>query len=355
LDHSLKIQHVKNGEITKNIQLDFADFDSIADYLHGHSKIPIEIVVSSKSISCKSISSKLSRVDLKNFALGNLKFDAVNTVFYENKSLGNGKSIAICYSLLSHHVVSIFQQLLNLGNNILGVTCWPIWLVSSYFDAFPKDRDKFCTAFFMIETDENWEIIVIHDSNFVCYRNVLSDNFDKNLETDNTIRYVTQVCKINPEDIAIYSINEETIANFTKKSAKYMNLVSSDIDYNCFKLSQYLCRVINTLCVIFLIVLPCKIISEFIDIFTIMNMANEAQTTMNTADRNVLSEANLWMIIDECAYKQQADFRSALENYVETTGSKLLQKAFLKLDDSSNEIVVNTTQMLDNSAINYSK
>jgi hypothetical protein len=349
------MQYVRNGKITKNLQSDFGDFDLIADYLHDHSKIPIEIVISNKSISCKSISSKLSRADLKNFALGNLNFDTTNAIFYGNKSFNNSKSITICYSLLPHQVISIFQQLLSLGNNILGVICWPIWLISSYFDSFPEDRNKFGTAFFMVDTADNWEIIAVHDGNFVCYRNVLSDNFDKNLETDNTIKYVSQVCKINPEDIAIYSINENTIANFTKKSEEYMSIVSNEIDYNCFKLSQCLCRVINTFCIIFLVVLPCKIISEFIDIFAIMNITNDVQAAMNTIDRNVLNEANLWMIIDECAYNQQADFRSALADYVETTGSKLLQKASLKLDESSNKIVVNTMNPLDNNAPNCSK
>jgi hypothetical protein len=84
-------------------------------------------------------------------------------------------------------------------------------------------------------------------------------------------------------------------------------------------------------------------------------MANEAQMGMSTLDRNVLNEANLWMIIDECTYKQQADFRSALENYVETTGNKLLQKASLKLDQDSNKITIHDTRILDDNIINCSK
>jgi hypothetical protein len=84
-----------------------------------------------------------------------------------------------------------------------------------------------------------------------------------------------------------------------------------------------------------------------------MDKIDSAQSITNTINHNILNEANLWMIIDECTYKQRADFRGALEDYVETTGGKLLRKASLKLDEISNKITVNAVQALDNNIVNY--
>ncbi|MDR1476320.1 MAG: hypothetical protein LBI20_03320 [Holosporales bacterium] len=346
-DNSLRLQLIKDGKIIKKIQSNLLAFDSIINYMLENPKTPIEIVISNKSISCKSIPSKLSGADLKNFARWNLKPDTINTVFYENKFLNKRKSLAICHSLLSSQIIFILQQLLNLGNDILGIVCWPIWLISSYFNIFPEDRNKFRTTFFTVEIDENWEIIAIHEGNFVCYRNVLNDNFDKIAEIDSTIKYVAQICKINPEDIAIYTINENTITDFTKKSTEYMSIVSSEIDYNCIKLSRYLECTINALCFIFFIIVPYKIISETIDTITITGKINEARNTMNTIDPSVSHQLDFWMAVDGHYLDQPVNFRGALKKYVETTEVKFLQKASLKLDETSNKIIVNAVEALN--------
>jgi hypothetical protein len=351
-DDFVVLQHVKNGAITKQIQSDLVDFRTLADYLHGNYKISVEIIVANKSISCKSISSKLSRADLKDFANENLKQDAVNIVFYENKFFDKRKSITICYLLLQPKIICILQRVINLDNNILGITCWPVWLISSYFDAFPKDRGKFNASFFTIETSRGWEIIALHEDNFVCYRNVSGDNLDRELETDNTIKYVARICKINPENIAIYSISESIIADFTKKSTNYMNMISNDIDHNHLKFSQYLYRVINLAFVIFFIFIPYEIITEAMSIFDVNDKICTAEIDMASIDRNVLNEIDVWISIDEYINRYQADFRGTLKEYVKRNNCKLLQKASLKLDECSNEIII---EVVDSFNTDYDK
>ncbi|MDR1234206.1 MAG: hypothetical protein LBJ92_03630 [Holosporales bacterium] len=362
-DDSIKLTHIRNERIIRSIKCNLPDtrptpkppeseqktdyvtggkgtIDTILTYLNNNPKIPVEIIISNKTMSCRSVPANLSNSDIKSMVASDLRSDSTNTVLYESNLFKKYGSIVSCKMQLPKQIIDSIKFILGIGNHFLGITCWPIWIISSYFIAFPEDKNKFSTSIFTIEMKCNWEIIVLHEDRYVCYRRGLNDQFDKNDEIANTIKHVSQICKIDPEDVVIYSINENTIASFTNRSESYMNILSDGIDFSSIKISQNLRRVINVSCILLLITLPLTMVSDIIDTFEISANIEESQKALNSVDRNVLNEIELWKRIGSSLHFKKHNFYSELQKYAECNDVKLLRQASLTVDESSDQITI---------------
>jgi hypothetical protein len=340
-DDLVKLMHIKNGKVMRNLQCDLSDMNEVVVFLRNNSKISVELIIANKTMLCRSVPANLSRTDIRNLSTVDTRSNATNAALYESNLFKKRGSIALCNMQLSSQTIDAMKCILESNNHFLGVTCWPIWVISSYFDAFPEDKNKFSTSVFTVEDEGRWEIIVLHDNKYVCYRHGSDEYFDKDAEVANTIKHVSQICKIDPGSVAIYSINESTIASFTDRSDFYMNILLDNINFNAIKISQTLQRLLNVSCLLLLTILPWTLISDVVNTVELSTKIEESRRELGSIDQTVLSEIELWKKVGPSLPFKKHDFHAELQKCIEDSDVQLLRKASLTIDESSDRIIVN--------------
>jgi hypothetical protein len=341
-DNFLHLLHIKEGEQTQKLLFNLREKHELFKYLDKNRSLPIEIAIYSNTMTCKSISiNNLKRKDLKVLAMNMLidKEKLINVVCYENKLSYKNKVILFCDMKLTPIIITIIQELLSVKNRIISTSCWPLWLINSYLSNYKIDTDKFPVALFTIENEDIWEIIVLFDERYVCYRHGAIGNFNKKLETENTIKYVNQVLDINPNNIAIYSITEETILSFRKTQQINMNIVSKNEKLNTIGELRKFDNCINFACIAGLLFFLCSAALNTVKIFSCDVKIANINKIIDGIDKELLNEIKIWDEVDYLNYKTNFDFKNALEKHLQNSQKKLLN---VSMEVKAENITVNT-------------
>jgi hypothetical protein len=341
-DNGIKLKHINGPKVEANISSDFIHKDKILQYLSENAAIDVELVISDRVILLKSVLlDKLSVRDIRSLAENTIsKQDIANTVCYEVPLFKKVKSIAMCTLFLNPIVADVIRQFMKIDNLILGMTCWPIWIVDSYFAHFPGDSKKFGASLFTIESEKTLEIIVMNDDNFICYRRGNIETFNKTIEEQNTIRYIFQTYKINPDDVAIYHINNDTINKFTKKSARYMHVISQKLNCNMLGFAGVMRKISSCICGLVFCFLSICTIMKYIDLRGIKDRVRHSQSVLQSVDKRIMDESNLWTSIGE-GYHKIYDFRKVISEQMREDRLERVNKITLNVDRASDVVSVN--------------
>jgi hypothetical protein len=246
----------------------------------------------------------------------------------------------MCTLFLNPVVSNIIQQLMNADNLILGITCWPVWIVDSYFSLFPADNKKFGASLFTVESEKTLEIIVTNNEKFICYRSGSIGTFNKDIEEQNTIRYISQTYKINPKDVAIYHVNNETIDSFTKKSSRYLHVVSNNINCKALGFSGIARKLSSCICGLFFIWMSVCAIAKYVDLNDIQNKKKCSQSVLESIDKRVMDESSLWIPL-RGTYQKSPDFKKCIKEQMAYERLNTADKIMLKVDQTSDAVSVN--------------
>jgi hypothetical protein len=340
-DNGIRLTHIKDFRVATDISSEFIHKDEILQYLSKNTTVGVELVISDRIILCKSISSdKLSIRDIRSLAENTIgKQDIANTVCYELPLFKKVKSIVMCTLFLNPIIADVIQQFMRINNLLLGITCWPVWVVDSYFALFPGDSRKFGASLFTIESEKTLEIIVTNDDKFICYRRGNIETFNKAIEEQNTIRYIFQAHKINPNDVAIYHINNETINRFTSRSARCMRIISQSLNCNMIEFARIAHRISSCLCGLVFCLLSVCTVTKYIELRDIKEKIRDSQDVLKSVDKKIMDESNLWALLHG-DYHKNYDFKKAIREQMREDRLERANKITLNVDKSSNTVSV---------------
>lgn len=342
-DDKLMLFHFRNKTSIKTLNVLLKENQQIFNYLSENPSVFVEVIISSNTIVNRSINLRnLKESDIKTLATNLLleKKETTNLVAYEKKLSYRNGSTNICHMNLSSTLFSILNDLLNLENPISTVSTWPIWLVSSYFQAYPMDLNKFEVSLFVGEYDNRWEIIATQNKKIISYRQGNIENYNKKTETDNMLKYICHAFNISLDNIVIYSTNSDTINEFTDISPINMSLISKSGNFLDFNKKQNLNMIFKAACIIgFLIVFS----STIFDIFKIFDYKNHIQNNENLLNEipdGVVSDIALWNKLKEYNYDHHIKLKSELQKDLDI--HKKLKNLSIRINEKTNKLTVNT-------------
>ena len=181
-DNALSLVHINNNKVIKKIDVELIDKLKIFDYIKERKALPLEIIISSNTISCRSITLEgLREKDMISLAHNVIdgKNGSVNLICYEKKFSYRKGSALFCDMKLTPITITILQEAIKIGNLISAIAAWPFWLVSSFFRLHSADVGKFKGSIFVTKQHNSWEVIALHNEKHVYYRKGLLDGFDE--------------------------------------------------------------------------------------------------------------------------------------------------------------------------------
>ena len=324
-------------QIGKNEHIQLNDKSQILNYLKINQNLPIEFVVFSKAMSCKSIESR----GIKNSEIYNSVRNFLSETKVENAALFEKKSnhdfLTICFLVLSQNVLDFINAIIDSGNKV-NFVAWPLWIVSEYFQQFPVDRQKFKCSLFTVQTDDLFEIIVYTSNGAIFYRNsnILSD--DQKKEISDTINYVERHFNISPEEVAIYSISDEVLKSFKIKSSIKTEIVCDKLDKNAVNANRS-AKIIKLVFSCGLVIFSCSICNELFNISSLNQEIAGKTKLINSIDKGILSEIAIWSDIDYPMIKF-VDFQALLKKYMQKKKLNKIQSLTMNVDQTSNNVEI---------------
>ena len=342
-DDRLKLFHFKDNIIIKKIELLLKDNRQIFNYLSGNISVLVEIVISSNTMFNRIINLRnLSESDIKTLATNLLieKKETTNIVAYEKKLSYRNGFVNICNMNLSSAFILVLDNLLKIENPIIAISTWPIWFVSSYFQVYPMDINKFKVSIFIAEYGERWEIIATQNKKLLNYRQGNIKNFNKKVETENILQYITHILNISLDDIVIYSVNEDILNEFSNVAPINMSLISKSGNFVDFNKNQSLNMIFKAACIIGFLTVFTSITFDIFRIFDYKNHIQENKSLLKAIPASVRNDIPLWNKLKEYSYNKPIKLKSELNRKIDT--QKKLKNISIKVNEKSNELTLNT-------------
>lgn len=343
-DSNLILFHISNNKILDKLSFDFIDKPRVIDFLKGKGSLPLEIIISNNTMSCRSINlNNLREKDLIALANNvlNGKNGGTNLVCYEKKfSYRKGRAL-FCDMKLSPVISAILYEIVNLGNPIISIVAWPFWLVSSYFKLHPGDRGKFKSPVFIVKTKSSYEVIALCNEKYIYYRKGNIDSFDESVEIDGVIKFINQLSHISPDDIAIYTLTDETIDLFTMNSEINMNLVSKNEDFSNFNKNKNWNLMFKAVCLSVFAGLFVNTIFDVAKIFDYNSEISKARDTVESADSDLIKEIAAWEEVESYLPTDKLNMKSQINSKLKSN-TKKLQNANIKIDEKTRHATLNT-------------
>lgn len=314
-ENGLYLNHINCGKIQQKIETSLIDKMKIFEYLRKFPQLPLDIIISTNTMSCRSISlNNLSKTDMEALAKNilNGKNGLINLVCYEKKiSYRIGVAI-LCNMKLTPVLSKILQELLNIGNSIRTTITSPLWIVKSYFKTHPNENGKFGAQIFAVNSRFDKEIIVLHDDKYVFYKKILTDNFNEKENIDNAIKFVNQHFNTGMEDIAIYKFDDAALDTFTTNLDTNMKMVSLSENYDVANNVTSLNFMTKSVCLLFLMFLVANTVSNIVKIFGYNNQIHKFKKAANLVDSDIIDEIDLWKNVDKYISLKPLNIKSKL-------------------------------------------
>lgn len=343
-DNRLRLIRITNGKIVERLDVDLIEKIKITDYLKRYSSVPMEIIISSNTMSCRSISLNGQREkDIIALAdnVVNEKNGSVNLVCYEKRISYRSGCILFCDMKLTPVILTILQEMLKVGNSLIAVITWPFWIVSSYFGLHPTERGKFATPIFVIKTKENWEMIVLYKGKYVYYRKGNIHEFSEENEVSNAMKFVKRLFNVDLEDISIYELNDNTLDTFTDNSNISMKMISPSIEFNMANKVQNLNFMVKTACSLAFVLLFVNTVLDVVRIFGYNHRIENAKKTITAVDPEIVDEIAMWGNLDNYIYVKHLGIKNKIADAVKGKQKKL-QNASIKVDEETKRMTLST-------------
>ena len=340
-DGTISLIHIQNNKIIHKNEFDFMGKMQVYRYIYDHTRLPLEIIISNKTISCRSIIlDNLCKKDIDALAKNIFyeKRNGVNFALYEKKFSYRSGTALFCDMKLSPVVSQILQEVISIGNPVNTIIASPFWVVTNYFREHPSERRKFKAQIFVVTTSVWQEVIALHNDKYVFYKKSTAPNFDENNEVSDVIKYVKQLFNINLDDIAIYSFDNETLDTFTKISDINMQIISSLDNFVIDRKQQVLSRALNSIC---LLIMSLCFIKTFIDIAQIIKYNKEIakmNDTLNTFDSQILEDIDIWTNLSSQTGLTYINFRNKFAEKMRDIDKKL-QNVSIEVTQRNEQVI----------------
>ena len=340
-DSHLILIHIVANKIVHKIEVELVDKIKIFEYVYQYPTLPLEVIISNSTMSCRSISLNNSNekdimVLAKNILNG--KDSSINFACYEKK-LSYRRGVALfCDMKLTPILFQILQEIFNVKNSINSITASPFWIVSNYFTAHPTERRKFKVQIFVAKTRWESEIIALHDEKYVYYRKMSVNDFNEKGEVNGAISFVKQLFNTSLEDVAIYSLDENAIDRFTTSSQIDMRVVSQADWSKRVNEKQDFERALRPVCLLIFSVLFLKTAIDVGQIIHCNSEINDIQCSINKITPDVFDDIAVWKHLDSSAYLKQINFKNKFKEELNNTDKKL-QNVSIKIDEKTKQII----------------
>ena len=339
-DSTIFLMHILNNKIIYKNNFDFMGKMQVYNQINSRARLPLEIIISNKTISCHSIIlDNLCKKDIETLAK-NIFFEkrnGVNFALYEKKLTYRNGIALFCDMKLSPVLSTILHEIINIGNPVNTIIASPFWVVTNYFREHPSEKRKFKAQIFVVTTSIWQEVIALHDDKHVFYKKSTDNNFDETNEVNDVIKYIKQIFNVNLDDIAIYSFDEETLDTFTTSSDITMQIISSLDDFVIDREQQLFRRALNSIC---LLIMSLCFIKTLIDIGHITKYKQEI-TKMNDAlnafDSQILDDIDIWSNLSSQTSFSHINFRTKFAEKMRGIDKKL-QNVSIEVNQKNEQI-----------------
>ncbi len=338
-ENGLHLCHIDSGQIKKKIESEIAKKQAIFEYLRKFPLLPLDIIISSNTMSCRSISlNNLHQKDMEMLARNilNGKNGLINLVCYEKKFSYRTGTSTLCNMKLSPTLAKILQELLNIGNPIRTTITSPLWIVKSYFQTYPIEIDKFAAHIFAVNSSLNKEIIVLHNKQYVFYKKSTTQSLNEKVEIDEALKFLNQTFNIELNNVAIYKFDDTTLDTFTKSLNADMRLISQSENYSAMKKAVNLNFVAKSVCFCFCLFLIINSISNVVEIFDYGNRINKIKKMTDLLGSDVMKELTLWKKLNDYIFFKPLNIKTKLTEKFKTTHKKI-QNISIKVDKKTKQ------------------
>ena len=338
-ENCLHLSHIDNEHIKQKIETEIAKKSILFEYIHKFPMLPLDIIISSNTMSCRSISlNNLRQKDMEMLARNilNGKNGLINLVCYEKKFSYRAGTSTLCNMKLPTALSKTLQELLNIGNPIRTTITSPIWLVRSYLQMYPIETCKFAAQIFAVNSSLSKEIIALHNKQYVFYKKSIIHDFNEKKEIDEAIKFLNQTFNIDINNIAIYQFDDATLDTFTKRVDSDMNLISQSENYAVVNKVVNLNVVAKSVCFCLCALLSISSISSVFEIIHCNNRMNEIQNMTDSVGTDIMNEITLWENLNNYIFLNQLNIESKLTEKFKTTRKKI-QSVSIKIDKKTKQ------------------
>ena len=338
-ENGLHLCHIDEGKIKQKMEIALPDKLKIFEYLHKFPRLPLDIIISSNTMSCRSIAlNNLHQKDMETLARNILsgKNGLINLVCYEKKFSYRTGTSTLCNMKLSPSLEKVLQELLNIGNPIRTTITSPIWIVQNYLKLYPSEVGKFEAQIFAVNSRLNKEIIVLRDKQYVFYKKIITQDFSEDAGIEEAIKFLNQISNTELNNIAIYKFDDKTLDTFTKNLNTDMLLISQSENYSVANKVVNLNFVAKTVCCCLFLFLGINSISNVIEIFDYNSRINKAQKMVSSVGADVVSEVKLWKNLNDYIFLKPLNIKSKLTEKFKTTRKKI-QNISIKINKKTKQ------------------
>lgn len=338
-ENGLQLSHIDDEHIKQKIEIEIAQKSTIFEYLHKFPLLPLDIIISSSTMSCRSISlNNLRKKDMEMLARNILsgKNGLINLVCYEKKFSYIAGTSTLCNMKLAPTLARVLRELLDIGNPIRTTITSPLWIVRSYLQTYPIETSKFAAQIFAVNASLNKEIIVLHNEQYVFYKKGITQGFNEKAEIDDAIKFLNQTFNIDINNVAIYRFNDATFDTFTKSVDADMMLISQTENYSAVNKVVNLNFVAKSVCLGLLLCLSINSISNVIEIFNYNNRINKIQKMTTSVGTDIVNEIALWKNLNNYIFLKPLNIKSKLTEKFKTMRKKI-QNISIKIDKKTKQ------------------
>ncbi|MBR1479786.1 MAG: hypothetical protein IJ599_02715 [Alphaproteobacteria bacterium] len=339
-DNSLKITRIRNSKIVVDLPFELIDKVKAFEYLNECRQLPIELVISSNTMLCRTISpSNLTGKEMRQLANNILlgRKEQINLIAYERKFSYRSGNAAICEMKLSPITSAILQEILQFKNLISSISGWAFWVVASYFAQHPVDRLKFKMSMFTVEVGQNLEVIVMCGGKCVYHRNKSLKCTDEEAETTEALSFLKQVFSIGADDVAIYKLNEDTVSTFVASSKIDMHLLSKSGNLDTTDRVRNVGQIVKIACSVILALCLFKTISDITQTVGYARRTDEASNIVALLPPDVVDEISIWQDLREHIREKNLNFKAKLKDKVKNLNKKI-QNASVSIDNETGKV-----------------
>jgi hypothetical protein len=185
----------------------------------------------------------------------------------------------------------------------------------------------------VVEHCNAWDIIVLRNSKYICYRHGGLSNFNKSIEVENTVKYINQMLMVDPNEIVIYEIGSDAIDGFLTPSSVRMNIVFKDASQQTPNSLLKIGNIIKTVsCLLF--ALGCVgTIYNCSKAITYKGKFSQGMKVIKKISPDIIRELHLWNGVSADYFtRSHIDFKGLIDERRQKLKLNVLRSASVNID-----------------------
>ena len=327
-----KLEHFKSGLLVSCLLFDSKgqpisksgqNSGRLLDLLTGLN-LPIELVISHRSMACKLFSVKVSDVrNINKVAKHALNDSHCNTVFYGKLTEPNARfcirknfTYGVCTCDISDNITKL---LLNNSYRlrIISTSVFPLWVTSAFF-SYCKNN-ILTPVLFVIEYIGYLHVILTNNGYVIYNRSITLEGKDKDVEVHNTLNHIKNVIDININDLIIYEFGNKVVDYLSSCSEIKMRVISTDFDVASHKHVEN--SIFKIACLVFFCILFSDTLTNAYKINEINKQTGNIKTEINNS--HIAKDIDAWHELFSKNLLNQPDYENAIKEYTRHRTEKL--------------------------------